>query len=312
MKALLGHLFLALLVVLNLALAWRLIETHFLSADPEYVAVALAAPVATPFWSPADSLDLAMSRQALETEVTAQAYLVFDVDSQTILLAKNTQQPLLPASTTKIMTALAALELYDLNEIVEVSTQAAAEHDGGGLFPHERLTVRDLLIGLLVSSANDSAYALAEHASGGVPEFVATMNRLAQELRLEHAVFANPAGYDEPPNAITARDLVLLTLRAAAEPGLLEWMSSSHSVVYNQEGTIQHYLFTTNELLGREPGIIAGKTGTTPLAKEVLVSLAEHDGRTFVIAVLESDDRYADTRLLLRWVTENIQWQLPE
>lgn len=312
MKILGSKWYLLVLVILIAVVTWRIVDTKLTVYSPEYVSLALIAPAERALWEASDSATLAQSKERLLSQVTAQSFMVFDVSSHTILAEKNATQILPPASTTKLMTALTALELFDLNDVVEVSTQAALENDGGGLFPHEKIRVRDLLIGLIVSSANDSAFALAEHARNGIEDFLTAMNQYAQRLQLQHTFYGNPAGYDVPPNATSAQDLTILTLSAMQNPALFEWMSSPNSVVYSTDGMIQHFLFTTNELLGVEPGIVAGKTGTTELAKEVLVSVAEYEGRTVIITVMGSADRYTDTRLLWRWVRDNIRWETSE
>lgn len=311
MKQLGPKLYLVFILLVIAFLGWKIIDTKFVFHPPEYQVLALLPPQEVPVWEASDSAQVVESQARLVGELTAKAYVVMDIPSRTVLLEQNADQPLPPASTTKLMTALTALELYDLDEVVEVSTQAAGENDGGGLFPHEKLTVRDLLIGMLVSSANDSAYALAEHAAGGETQFLEQMNITAQKFQLQNTFFQNPAGYDEPVNLITARDLSVLTLQVMKEPELLTWMGLKNSVVYNVSGTIQHFLFTTNELLALDQRVIAGKTGTTDLAGEVLVSIVDHQGHTLLIVIMGSQDRYADTQLILRWLGHNVRWQQP-
>ena len=251
----------------------------------------------------------AISNAGSAPKLHSSIALIYDQQTQRPLYTKNsdTQTPI--ASITKLMTALTALDLFELNEIVEVSTQAAQENNGGGLFPHEQLTVRDLLIGLLVSSANDAAYALAEHAAGGTDTFMVRMNQLARELQLNQTLYQNPTGYDDPPNVTTARDLAVLSLQVLEDPQLVEWLGLQQAVVYNTAGNIRHFLFTTNELLGKNPLIIAGKTGTTDLAGEVLISVVKYQGRLILIIVIGSTDRYADTQILLNWLQYNLAWQ---
>ncbi|KKU18504.1 MAG: serine-type D-Ala-D-Ala carboxypeptidase [Candidatus Pacebacteria bacterium GW2011_GWA1_46_10] len=290
-------------------LIWRIIDTKFIYHPPQFQSVLLLPEEKLPVWEASDSATLTESQATLSAQLSAQAYLVMEVNSRTVLVEKNALVPLPPASTTKLMTALTALDLFELNEIVEVSTQAAQENNGGGLFPHEQLTVRDLLIGLLVSSANDAAYALAEHAAGGTDTFMVRMNQLARELQLNQTLYQNPTGYDDPPNVTTARDLAVLSLQVLEDPQLVEWLGLQQAVVYNTAGNIRHFLFPTNELLGKNPLIIAGKTGTTDLAGEVLISVVKYQGRLILIIVIGSTDRYADTQILLNWLQYNLAWQ---
>jgi D-alanyl-D-alanine carboxypeptidase len=289
-------------------LSWQVVNTKLIYHSPKYKSVLLLPVPESPVWEASNSATLAASEATLSDQVTAQAYLVLDLDSKTILVEKNANLPLPPASTTKLMTALTSLELFDLNDVVEVSTEAAKENNGGGLFPRERLTVRSLLTGLLVSSANDAAIALAESAPGGEEGFINKMNELARRLHLEQTFYSNPAGYDDPPNLTTARDLSTLSQQALAYPLILERLSSPTGVVFNLEGNIRHFLYSTNEMLDKSPEIIAGKTGTTELAGEVLMSLAKVNNHLVLLVVMGSHDRYTDTQVLLNWVRSNIAW----
>lgn len=304
-----AYVYLIFVVATLVFLSWRLIDTKLIFHAPKFQNINLLKSQSGPVWEASDSASFADSQTKLTEQLTAQAYLVMDIDSRTILVEKNSQIPLPPASTTKLMTALVALEAYDLNDVLEISSMAAEENDGGGLFPHEQLTVRDLLTGMLISSANDSAYALAENFPGGEETFVTRMNKNSQELNLASTVFRNPAGYDEPPNVSSARDLSVLMLEIINHPAIMERLSLDRAVVYNTNRTIRHFLFTTNELLGRDPRVVAGKTGTTPLAGEVLISLAEQAGRRLLIVTMGSQDRYADTVLLLNWLEQNFKWK---
>jgi D-alanyl-D-alanine carboxypeptidase (penicillin-binding protein 5/6) len=289
-------------------LAWRLIDTKLILHPAEHQTLTLMPPVEAPILESTSSAQLAIEQAELKSQLTAQSILVADLESQAIILDKNSQQRLPPASTTKLMTALTALQLYDLNEVVKVSSGAARDNNGGGLFADEELRVRDLLIGLLVSSANDSAFALAEHAVGGPVQFVGKMNEIGLDLRLNDTVFANPSGYDSPPNWSTARDLAILAWQAFQRPQLLEWLSAESFVVYNTTGSIRHFLFTTNQLLGQDPRILAGKTGTTELAREVLVSLVDEQGHLLIVVVMGSSDRYADTQVILDWLATHLRY----
>jgi D-alanyl-D-alanine carboxypeptidase len=303
-----AKLYLSIVLIGIVILIWQVIDTKLILHPAEYQTIALLPPVTAPAWSVSSSTDLVTQKAELNQQLTAQAYLVVDPETQTIILQKNMDQRLPPASTTKLMTALVALNQYDLNEIVTVSSAAANDNNGGGLFVGEQLTVRDLLIGALVSSANDSALALAEHHPAGAEQFIKLMNEQAQKWHLTDTTFANPTGYDNPPNWMTARDLWLLTWQAVQKPQLLEWLGEETRVVYNTTGNIRHVLFTTNQLLGQDQRILAGKTGTTELAREVLVSLVELKGHLLVIVVMGSSDRYTDVQTILDWLDQNLHY----
>ncbi|MFH2118636.1 MAG: serine hydrolase [Candidatus Paceibacterota bacterium] len=304
-----GKLYLAVVLVAIVLVAWQLINTKLIFHPAKYKTIAFFPPVTTPIMKTAFPEEALSIKTEFEKTLTARSYLVIDLESQAILLEKNTTQRLSPASTTKLMTALTALNQYDLNEVVTVSRGVALENNGGGLFPNERLTVRDLLISLLVSSANDSAFALAEHHPLGQEQFVQLMNEQAKNLHLNDTFFGNPAGFDEPINLTTARDLWLISWEAFQKPMLLEWLGLESAMVHNVEGNVRHVLFTTNGLLGRDPRILAGKTGTTELAHEVLVSLVDYQGHLLLLVVMGSDDRYADTQAILNWLAGNLSWE---
>ena len=260
-------------------LFWRVVDDKLVARSPDYQVVPLVESKQVPVWEATDSLSLAESEEQLAEELSAQAYLAMEIESRALLLEKNLDTSLPPASTTKLMTALVALDLFSLDEVVEVSPEIAEEHDGGGLVANERLTVRSLLIATLVNSANDAAYALAGHAEGGEQAFMEEMNERALAMKLENTRFANPTGYDDPPNVSTARDLSILVLQAIDNPMIMEWISLQRYEVADASGRIRHYLINTNDLLGVDPRVIGGKTGTTALAKEVLVTIAEIAGQ---------------------------------
>lgn len=298
------------IVCVIVGLLWALVDSKFVSHLPESQVIALLPETEMPVWEASDSAMLAESQARVASQLTAQSALIMDIHSRTVVFEKNADTPLPPASTTKLLTALTALRLYDLDEVTEVSTKAA-EHDGGGLFPGEQINVESLLVGTIVSSANDAAQALAEHAPGGETQFLHEMNMDAQALHLRDSTFQNSIGYDDPPNLMSARDLAIVTLRAIQEPELYFWMGLQNATVESVDGRIRHILFTTNELLGVEPRLMAGKTGTTEGAGQVLVSVMNQEGHLVLIIVMGSQDRYADTRHLLRWVEENIAWGIP-
>jgi len=244
--------------------------------------------------------------------ISAEAFFVIDNTTQTIILEKNPQLPLPPASTTKLMTVYTALKNYDLNAVVSVSTAAALENDGGDFYPLEKVKVKDLAAAALVSSANDAAYALADNYPGGYNEFLARMNSSTKQLHLDSTRFGNVVGYDYPENISTAHDLAMLTMVVFKEKPISEWMSAKNYVVEDQNLTRRHFLLSTNELLGGKEGVIAGKTGTTPLAKEVLVSVAEIGGHQYIVAIMGSEARYQDTKFILDWLRTNLKWQTVE
>ena len=153
-----------------------------------------------------------------------------DADSGRVLYEQNADRKMLIASTTKILTALVAIEEGDLHDTVKVSREAAyTEGSAMYLKEGETLTLETLLYGVLLCSGNDAAVAMAQHVGGSVKGFVALMNEKAQELGMEHSSFANPNGLDDEQHYSTARDMAKLA-RAALENETLMRIASTRSV----------------------------------------------------------------------------------
>lgn len=245
--------------------------------------------------------------------VTARAVVIQDVGSKTLIYAKSPDTQLLPASTTKIMTALVALDHWsDLGSIIEVKNEDRAIGQTIELQKGERLTVESLLYGLLVHSGNDAALALADNYPGGYAKFVEAMNTKARSLHLDHTAYRNPSGIEQYGHITTARDLAILAGVAIQNPLIAEIIQTKSKVITDVGGTIVHPLTSTNELLGILPGIKGMKTGWTQNAGECLVSIVERDGHTIVSVVLNSSDRFGETTRLVEWVYGHHQWIIPE
>jgi serine-type D-Ala-D-Ala carboxypeptidase (penicillin-binding protein 5/6) len=251
--------------------------------------------------------DLVLPQDFVQT-LTAESVMVIDVPSSSILLSKNTDRQTYPASTTKLMTALVARDLYQLDEHVEIKAEAFTQGTTVGFEIGEHVAVIDLLKGLLISSGNDAAFALANHHPQGYEGFVKGMNSLAKELHLNQAHFNNPSGLDEITHQITPRDLALIAKEVMKDPVLKDIVGTKMSQITDNSGEIKHQLSTTNDLLGVVPGVVGVKTGTTPLAGEVLVTDWQHEGREVIIVVMNSRDRYADTKAIINWLPKNYEW----
>lgn len=258
----------------------------------------------------------------LDPYVSAQAVVVQDAKSKALLYAKSPDTLVLPASTTKIMTALIALDTWtDLETVITVQNEDRALGQTINLIKGEQLTVQNLLYGLLVHSGNDVALALADNycapkAKGevgpcGYDAFVSAMNAKAQALHLDHTVFKNPSGIEQYGHVTTARDLAILAGIALKNPLIAEIVATKSKVITDVTGEIVHPLHTTNELLGVLPGLKGIKTGWTEHAGECLVSVVERDGHTLVIVVMNSLDRFADTATLVEWAFAHHDWITP-
>lgn len=248
-----------------------------------------------------------LKEDVLRPEFSAKAVYAVDVVSGKILIARNESEPVLPASTTKMATALVALGQYDLDTVLTVG-----EINIGGqtmdLVPGERISVQSLLYGLLVFSANDAAEVLAQNYPGGRDSFIASMNQLARNLGLESTHFTNPAGLDEYLHFSTAKDLATLAAHALKNPVFAQIVSTPKIDVASTDGGVVHELTNINQLVGRVPGVLGVKTGWTINSGESLVTLVERDGRRVVIALLGSNDRFAETERLIDWIYSSYSW----
>lgn len=253
-------------------------------------------------------------------QLTARAAIAVDLTNQALLYADNPDEPLPPASTAKIVTALVVARTLDLDEVVEIQSGDLVDpavYANMGLAPGDRLSVRGLLTGLLVASGGDAANALARAAGqrlGASTEtaarqrFVAEMNRLARELGMRHSWFVAPDGRDMPGQVVTARDLAIATEALFQEPALERIVSlPTASVRIEGPNPREVTLSSTNQWLGL-PGVHGVKTGTTPAAGQCLVVAVWRGDARVVTVVLGSQDRYADTQALLDWLDRHLAW----
>lgn len=240
--------------------------------------------------------------------LTAQGVIAVDMDSAVILYEKNPDLILLPASTTKIMTALVAMDLYNLNEVVTVP-EIKIVGQNMKLFAGEQITIYDLIQGLLIFSANDTAEALASHHPMGREGFIRAMNQKAESLSLSNTHFVNPSGLEDVGHVSTARDLVRLSEVAMRNPLFAHIVGTKSTEVTNVEKTYVHKLTNINELLGEVEGVQGIKTGWTENARENLVTYVNRDGRRIIIALLGSQDRFGETKKLIEWLFASYTWQ---
>lgn len=243
------------------------------------------------------------------SEISATGIVVLDVDSGVYLYKRNEEELLSPASTTKILTALVALDTYTLDDVVTVKT-ITNEGQVMGLVAGERMSVENLLYGTLIASGNDAAWALAEHYEGGVPAFVSAMNQKAQALHLTKSTFTNPVGYDDPNHKMTPMDLARLAGIALTNRTIAKMVAIPQITISDVTHTYFHPLQNINQLLGKIPGVGGIKTGWTEEAGENLVTLVERSGHRVIIVTLKSKDRFGDTAQLIDWVFGNYQWEM--
>jgi D-alanyl-D-alanine carboxypeptidase (penicillin-binding protein 5/6) len=213
-----------------------------------------------------------------------------DAETGAVLAAQNPDERLPMASTTKIMTALLALERGHLSDKITISREAAGQ-EGSSMYTSagETYTLEELLYGLLLNSGNDAAWAIAEHIAGSVPAFVTLMNERAQELGAVNTHFANPSGLPDPAHYSTARDLALIAKAAVARPDFRRLVATkAQEVPWPAKGE-KRLLINHNRLLWRYDGADGVKTGYTNEARQCLVASATRGGQRFLAVVLKSE-----------------------
>lgn len=231
--------------------------------------------------------------------VMAEAAVLLDARTGQILFDKNARQRRPPASTTKIMTALLALEGGGLRQVVTVSPTAASVGEASlDLRAGEKLTLEELIYGALLRSGNDACVAIAEHIGGTESNFVLLMNQKAKMLGAEDTSFKNTNGLPAAGHYTTARDLAVLTRYALSNRSFQEIVSTRGKSIGGQE---ERYLNNTNRLLWSYAWADGVKTGTTNEAGGCLVASATRDGRQLISVVLHSDNRWRDSIQLLEY-----------
>lgn len=239
--------------------------------------------------------------------VSAQSVLAIDLLSKTILYEKNPDQKLLPASTTKIVTALVALQEYELDQIMKVG-KVNVTGQKMGLKMGEQLLFSDLLNGLLIYSANDAAEVIAESHPLGRNAFISLMNEKVLSLGLTNTHFTNPTGLDSGDQYLTARDLSVISEYAMDNLVFSEIVATKERIVKSIDNKNTHKLVNINKLVGDVPGVLGVKTGWTENARENLVTYIERDNKKVMIVVLGSSDRFGETRELIEWIFESYSW----
>jgi D-alanyl-D-alanine carboxypeptidase (penicillin-binding protein 5/6) len=232
--------------------------------------------------------------------VKASALYLVELQSGRVLLEKNATRRLPPASLTKIMTALIALESASLQEIVKINPQAVVHHSSYHFSAEEQFLLRDLVTAMLVASANDACEAVAWHIGGDDKRFVEMMNERAVHLGLKSTHFANPCGFDAPGHYSTAADLAKLTEQALQQPFLSMMVRTVVRDISTVDGTRRISLQSTNELL-LDPDVNGVKTGYTTKAGRCLIASMFKDGHRLLLVALNVQDRWEQATKLLRY-----------
>ena len=226
--------------------------------------------------------------------VSAQKAYVLDAVSGRVLYEKNATERSLIASTTKIMTALIVCEQCNVLDRMRIPTEAVGI-EGSSMYLQEGevLTIQELLYGLMLSSGNDAAVALAIYCGGTVEGFAELMNDKARNLGLSGTHFENPNGLDSPGHYSTAKDLAKLAAYAMENPIFYKTVSAK-SVKAGER-----YLTNHNKLLWRVEGADGVKTGFTKAAGRILVSSATREGRRLIAVTIDDPDDWDDHAALL-------------
>lgn len=252
-------------------------------------------------------------------ETQAPSIIVTEISTGTVLFEKNSQEMNFPASITKIMTALIVLENAELNEIVTFSDASIDETEGSSIARDygEQMTVEQCLYGLMLASANECAYALAEHVAGTMPKFVEMMNKKAAELGCKNTHFVNPHGLHDENHYTSAYDMALIA-RAAYENESFRFITgtSRYTIPPTNKHEEQTDLQNHNEMLYPfkstkyvYENCTGGKTGHTDAANSTLVTFAEKDGMSLVCVVMnaQSPSQWTDSKNLFEYCFDNFQ-----
>ena len=253
-----------------------------------------------------------------DVSIQADAGIVMDSDTGTVLYGKNMDQPYYPASITKILTALIVLEQCDLNEMVTFSHDDVYNVEAGsssaGIDEGDVLTVRDCLYALMLASANESANALACHVSGSREAFAQLMNEKAQSLGCTGSHFNNPSGLNDENHYTTAHDMALIASAAIQNPEFLTINGTrSYQLAPTKRTPEGGYVANHHKMLNKNeavyyPGAFAGKTGYTSLAGNTLVTCAKKNDMTLIAVVLNGhQSHYSDTKTLFDFGFRNFQ-----
>ncbi len=257
---------------------------------------------------------------AVQPSITAKGAILVETSTGRILYEKSSTRQMYPASTTKIMTAILVIENCDLSDIVTVSETALSNIPTGyvtcDIQVGEEISVKDLLYALMVKSANDAAYVLAEHVAGTIDNFSSMMNAKAKEIGCKETNFVNPNGIHSQRHYSSAYDLYLMAQYGMKNETFRNLVSTTSYTLpaTNKHSEADRSFTTTNELINPDSGdnfysnAIGIKTGFTSQAGNCLVAESSRDGLDFIAVVLNAEDsksRYTDCKTLFDFAFDN-------
>ena len=254
-------------------------------------------------------------------EVGSVSAIVMEANTGAILYEKNIHEQLYPASITKILTSLIAIENNSLSETVTFSHDAVYKIEGTHIARDvdEKMTLEETLYAVLLGSANECAYATAEHVGGTYDNFIKLMNERAKEIGCVDSTFCNPHGLPDPNHVTSAYDMALISREAIMnETFRLIIGTSRYTIPPTNKHTMETYLINHHAMLNYYKtgkyiydSCIGGKTGFTDAALNTLVTYAERDGMTLICVVMRAGNgvQYTDTTSLLNYCFDNFQLQ---
>lgn len=233
----------------------------------------------------------------LSPTVAAVAAAILSGSDGHVLAGRNADARLAPASLTKMMTALVALERFPLASAIVATERSQSEPSVIGLDPGDVLSLEHMLYGLMLPSGNDAALAIAETVGeGSIARFVGWMNERAERMGLHNTRFTNPTGLDEPNHYSSARDMGQIATAVMAEPTLARIVGTPRLTV---PGPPLYFFMNSNPILSTYPGIEGVKTGFTDDAGRCFAASATRDGRRIIVVVLNSPNIGAESQILL-------------
>ena len=249
----------------------------------------------------ADAARKSVRKKNTPYRVSAKAAVLLDAAHLNLLYEKDAHRKVLPASTTKVMTAIIVLEKMGLDDYVPVSEKAAKILPSKiDIKPGERYRVRDLLYAALLNSANDAAIALAEAAAGSEDKFVELMNQRARQIGAKNTLFANCHGLpSDDPQYTTAYDMALMFREAMAKPVFREIIQNKFWVIKSEAGRNIPLKSHNKALFKGWKENVYGKTGYTNAAQACFVGYVTKEKKELIIAVFSCSDRWDDVKFIL-------------
>jgi D-alanyl-D-alanine carboxypeptidase (penicillin-binding protein 5/6) len=278
-------------------------------------AIALSASFSVPAWAEAapkaGAYDEKNPQNLTADDLEGEAAVVMDYKTGKVLFEKNADLKLYPASTTKVMTALLALEYGHLNDTITIPKDASKVPADSSLVPvtpGEKMPFIDLMYGLMMHSGNDAAVAVAVIVAGSVDNFVAMMNQRARELGCENTHFANPHGYMDETHYTTARDLAIITREAMKNDTFREIVSAKSYTMSATEKREKLKLATTNAMFVKTSPYyyqyqVGVKTGYHSQAGQCFIGAAKKDGVSLISVTLKSTKygKWTDSKRLMEY-----------